>query len=321
MLRQLNSLVFNWGKSSVPWTNVYGLARSILALSTALALIFNDARIFFRPASGFESYPYCNSGFSLFCLVPNDYLILNITKWICIAILLLVASGWRPRITGILHWYIVYSFHSTALTLDGGEQVATVFTLLLLPITLTDPRKWHWSSYSRDTNSKKHIYSAIIAMNSYILIRVQVAILYFNSTIAKMFEEDWLNGTAVYYYANDPMLGFPDLLLNLFSPILASPAVVFITWGTLIIQLLLFMFLIAPKKYWSYMLIAALLFHEMIAVMLGLITFSLAMLAVLILYLRPLENTFFKRTKANAPQGKLKEVSINRSLAKQKKAI
>ncbi|MFH6682314.1 hypothetical protein RI119_04800 [Bacillus amyloliquefaciens] len=84
--------------------------------------------------------------FSLFLLFP-DFRYIEIVKAVCICILILVVIGWRPRLTGFFHWWISYSFQNSAVTLDGGDQVAAVFTLLLLPLTLTDPRKWHWSPY------------------------------------------------------------------------------------------------------------------------------------------------------------------------------
>lgn len=65
-------------------------------------------------------------------MVPNDYMYLNIIKWLAIVLLIIIASGWRPRFTGIIHWWICYSLQNSALTLDGGEQVSAVITLLLI---------------------------------------------------------------------------------------------------------------------------------------------------------------------------------------------
>ncbi|ADV94851.1 MULTISPECIES: sporulation-delaying protein SdpB family protein [Bacillus] len=293
MFETLNIKIYKWANDNVPWTNVYGLARSIMALSTALTLALNDSSIFFRPGAGQET-PYCNGTYSIFCTVPNNHIYLNLIRWICVILLLVVVSGWRPRLTGIIHWWISYSLQVSAMTIDGGEQVSAVFTLLLLPITLTDSRKWHWENIKTgtDLNNKKDLYFRVIALTTFVFIRIQIAILYFNSATAKLADQDWLNGTAVYYYAQDPMLGFPPLLHTLFNDFLSSPLVVIPTWGTLIIQLLLFAFLFSPKSYRKYMFIIAILMHEIFAVMFGLISFSMIMLGILILYLRPLEKQF-----------------------------
>lgn len=295
MWDKLNNWVIRWAKSNVPWTNVYGVARSIMALSTALTLALNDAHLLFKPAVGTPNYPKCDGNFSIFCIVPNDYVYLNVIRWLCVILLLIVVSGWRPRITGIIHWWITYSFQVSALTLDGGDQAAAVFTLLLIPITLTDPRKWHWQSLNiQSVNSKgnKNVYFRIIALVTLSVIRFQVAIIYFHSAVAKLKDVEWVDGTAVWYFVQLPMLGFPPLLMEIFKPILTSPLIVLPTWGTLVIQFLLFAFLLAPKKYWKYMLPIAIFMHEIFAVMLGLISFSTVMLAVLILYLRPIEDEF-----------------------------
>lgn len=294
MFKKLKQKTFNWTDSNIPWTNVYGIARSIIAISTALTLALNSSYTLFKPAAGVSEYPQCNGNISIFCLFPNDYIYLEIIRWLCIIILLIIASGWRPRITGILHWWISYSFHISALTVDGGDQVAAVITFLLIPLTFTDPRKWHWQVINKDTLKldEKTRYTRLLAFATSWVIRFQIAVLYLNSSVSKLQTSEWLNGTAVYYYIQHPMLGMPSILKDIFNPILTSPLVVIPTWGTLILQFILFAAFFAPKKYWKYILIIGIFMHEIFAVMLGLISFSLIMLAVLILYLRPIENSF-----------------------------
>ncbi|MBX4163798.1 sporulation-delaying protein SdpB family protein [Priestia megaterium] len=321
-IEELNHTIVEWAISHTPWTNVYGVARSIMALATALTLIFNDASIFFRPGSGGSS-PFCtNYTFSIFCITPHNLFYLNIVRFVCIFLLLLVVSGWRPRFTGIIHWWICYSLQASALTIDGGEQASTVFTFLLIPITLLDSRKWHWQEVTTQESllSKKQLYFRIFALITFVIIRIQIAILYFNSVVAKLFDEDWVNGTAVYYYAQNSMLGFPDILKKIFDFVLTSNLVVIPTWGTLIVQTIIFSALIAPKKLWKPILFIAVFMHEIFAIMLGLISFSMIMGSILILYLRPLEETFkfpskiFNNTKSlfgrrNANKGNTKKVA------------
>ncbi|PEJ17838.1 hypothetical protein CN887_29840 [Bacillus pseudomycoides] len=293
MFKKINSFAYNLGISNNPWTNVYGFARTLLALSLLLTLSLNNAEILFRPAAGITEFPSCRNNISIFCLVPNNYIYLNMIRWICVFLLLLVASGWRPRITGIIHWYVAYSLQVSAMIVDGGEQVNAVVSLLLIPITLTDSRKWHWQSFNPiEVNSEKEILKCIISTVTLFVIRFQIAILYLHSTVAKLFNAEWVDGTAVYYYLGDPILGLPPLLYDLVKPILSSPFVVVATWGTIILQMCLFGALFAPKKHWSKFLILALVFHESIAVMLGLISFSITMCGALILYLRPVEQEF-----------------------------
>ncbi|MGF7086775.1 antimicrobial peptide system SdpB family protein [Kroppenstedtia sanguinis] len=292
MLESIDKKILNWAVNNNPWTNVYALARSLMALSTALTLAINDAQTFFRPASGIEEYPICSESISVFCMISNDYAYLDLLRWFSVVILFVVASGWRPRITGVIHWWIAYSLNVSAITLDGGEQVSAVLTFLLIPVTLTDSRKWHWEKQRPNKLSNKEVHSRIIALVSLMAIRLQVAILYFDSTVEKLRERTWIEGTAVYYFMQDPMLGLPSMLHKLSDPILTSPLVVIPTWGTLILQAALFGALFSPKKYRKYFFFGALMFHEVIAIMLGLISFSIIMIGALILYLWPHEKEF-----------------------------
>jgi antimicrobial peptide system SdpB family protein len=292
MLNSLNSKVVDWVSEYNPWTNMYGLARSMIAIATAFTLLFNDVEVFFRPTSDTSIYPNCDNNIvTIFCLVPNDYFYLNIIRWVCIAILFLVVSGWRPQITGILHWWISYSFHQSAVTIDGGENVAAVITLLLIPVTLCDPRKNHWSK-SHFENNIVLINRRIISKISFILIRIQVAIIYFHSTVAKLSVSEWIDGTAVWYYMQSSMIGLNPIIIDAFDFVLTSKLIVIPTWGTLVLQTVLLLALFAPKKYWSYILFLAIFMHEIFAIFLGLFSFSLIMLGSLFLYLRPAEKEF-----------------------------
>jgi antimicrobial peptide system SdpB family protein len=103
--------------------------------------------------------------------------------------------------------------------------------------------------------------------------------------------EEWLNGTVLYYWLIDPVVGLPDWL-RFMTPLLSSSFVVLLTWGTLVLEIILFMALFAPKRWWKALLISGIIFHAGIAVTMGLVTFGLAMFAGLILYLRPADEEF-----------------------------
>ena len=112
--------------SKNPWSNTYGLARTLIALGTLSSLLFNRADFLFRPAPGSEIVPVCRdyNSFGLFCLVDN----LQVAIIIAIILLLIVASGYRPRIMGPIHWYITYSYTTSATLLDGGDHISTILT-------------------------------------------------------------------------------------------------------------------------------------------------------------------------------------------------
>jgi antimicrobial peptide system SdpB family protein len=118
-----------------------------------LTLIFNETGILFRPGSGMPNYPVCQ-GVGILGIFCNFNPYLEVARWISVIILLVVASGWRPRYTALFHWWISFSLQTSAITVDGGDQVTAVLTFLLLPIALTDKRKWHWQSVSAEENQE-----------------------------------------------------------------------------------------------------------------------------------------------------------------------
>lgn len=277
--------------SKNPWTNVYGLARSILALGTLLTLLFNPTYNLFRPAAGITDYPICTgvSGLSMFCILPS----LEIARWLAIIILLVVMSGWRPRYTGVLHWWVVFSLQISAIVIDGGDQVASILALLLVPVTLTDSRKWHWQTQKQSDTQKPilHVLSALFAITALLAVRLQASIIYFHAAVGKFTVEEWLDGTILYYWLHDPSLGLPAWLQFLL-PIFSTRLVVLFTWGTLLLEILLFMALLMPQKYWKPLLVAGIIFHAGIALMMGLFSFGCSMTAILIVYLRPFDQVF-----------------------------
>lgn len=292
MLTRLGYAAQRWS-TTTPWTNVYGVARSLLALATAGTVAFSTTGSLFRPAAGLPLAPYCNGPgrVSLFCLVPHDRLWL--ARWLAVAILLVVASGWRPRYTALFHWWVSFSFAVSATIPDGGDQATAVLTLLMLPVALTDPRRWHWQTLPEETATATRQVLRIIALSALLVIRVQVAGIYLNSSIAKLAVTEWRDGTAVYYWIGQPVFGAPGWLRGILLAMAATTlGVIAMTWGTLILEFALGIAIVMPRRAGKYLLPAGILFHAGIALMMGLLSFSIAMAGALILYLRPVEQPF-----------------------------
>ena len=275
-----------------PWTNVYGVARTLLALGTAGTLAASATDTLFRPALGVPPAPYCigPTKLSLFCLVRHDDL--TIARWLAVAVLLVVASGWRPRLTAIPHWWIAFSVQTSMTLVDGGDQVTAVLTLLLLPLALTDPRRWHWKPLAAPEATRPGV-AALVASSAVLAIRIQVAAIYLHSSLAKLSVEQWTDGTALYYWLLDPSFGVPPWLRDVASSILASGvAVTALTWGTIALEFSLALGLVLDRRFRPYLLVLGIAFHAGIAVFMGLVSFGLAMCAAVILYLRPVDLPF-----------------------------
>lgn len=290
-------------------TNAYGFARSLLALSTLLTLLFNDTNILFAESVELTP-PTCQglSQISIFCLLkPN----LEVARWISIFILLIIISGWRPKLTSIFHWWIAFSLNSTALILDGGDQVATVLTLLLLPLALTDSRKWVWSINKKPIdNHFTTETSSFISFAGLLLIKVQVAVIYFDASIEKFKVDEWLNGTALYYWFTNTYMGATESIKYILNPFITNYITTpILTWSVLLFEMILFLAVVMETKYRKKIMIVGILFHFVIALIHGLFPFFLSMAGALILYLWPLQEEFsFLSKQTNKKLIKLQSV-------------
>jgi antimicrobial peptide system SdpB family protein len=293
-------------------SNVYGFSRTILAIGTIITLIFNNTKVLFTDGVGTES-PQCVGliKFSIYCIFNSN---LEIGRFISIIILLIVASGWRPRLTGFFHWWMTFSLNSSALIVDGGDQVASVLTLLLLPICLTDGRKWHWEKVSNEGGNSNQL-SLFIGHSALLMIKLQVAFIYLNAAVEKFKVEEWINGTALYYWFLNPYMGANGFVKPILFPLITNSITTpLLTWGVLVFELTLFIGIAMSHKYKNSLLQLGILFHLMIVVVHGLFTFFLSMSAALILYLRPWNYEFnFQRIPFIAFVSEILKIKISKN--------
>lgn len=269
-----------------PWGNALGLARTIIALSQVATLVLTAPAHLWVPILGAAGDPpYCYTQpqvYGLYCAVPS----LGVARWVAVALLLLVASGWRPRVTGPIHAYVSWSAFVGFNMADGGEQAAAVITLLLLPATLTDPRKWHWSEQPEDTQA----VNRSIASASIWLVRLQACVIYFHALVGKLVIEEWAEGTVLYYWLIHPTFGCPDWMWTLLEPVIYSPRLLpLCTWAVLLAEFLLAAGIVASKRARYALLGVGFALHGGIILLHSITSFSIVMLGLLILYLYPLE--------------------------------
>jgi antimicrobial peptide system SdpB family protein len=293
MLEAVGKAATRWMDDRIPWTNVYGLARTLLASATALTLALNPADVLFGALGPItESASMCQGAraLSLFCLIGADRL--ELARWLAAGLLLLVATGWRPRWTGILHWWLSLSVFLSVVTVDGGDQVAAVLTLLLLPVTLTDPRRWHWQQPQASVETRP--VASFVAWSALgIAVRLQVAGIYFHAAVGKVAVEQWVDGTATYYWFTHPYFGAPGWQLPILLPVLLNGTLVaLLSWSVILLEFLLAAALVIRQRYWAWLLAAGLALHAGILVIHGLFSFALTMFGALILFLRPADAPF-----------------------------
>ncbi len=259
-------------------------ARSLFALGALSTLIFNNSITLFNPTNipnpGYETFHIYK--YSIFYLLSNH---LIIAKSISIIILMSVIIGIYPRYTCILHWWVSFSIVASSFIIEGGDQITQIITFLLIPICLNDNRSNHWDVYTT-----KNSFDAI-SFFALLLIKVQIALLYFDSTISKLNCEDWVNGTALYYWLTDPNFGVNEFFEMLLRPFITNDKILpFLTWSILLFEFLLFLCLFSFKKYHNVILKFGIFFHFAIFIFLGLFSFFLAMSGCLFLYLSNFKN-------------------------------
>lgn len=264
------------------WTNLIGLARTLLAIGTLLTIIFNPIDMLINTAIIDSLGSWQN--FNIFFLFADNFII---AKIISILILVSVITGYFPQVTGILHWYITYSFFSASSLIDGGDHVSSILTFLIIPITLTDRRLNHWKKYNYDYNSVRSLIAKIFLT----LIKIQVCAIYFHAFVGKIPIDEWLNGTATYYWLTHEYFGINEIIRPVYKFFLSNAFVVsLITWGTLVFEFFLSSAIfIDNKKTKIYLFLFGLLFHFTILITHGLVSFFFAMSAALVLYLLPNE--------------------------------
>lgn len=134
-----------------PFGEVYGVGRSILALGTALTLVLSG---------------------------PFDD-----RRAIGLAGLVLVATGWRPRITGFVHAAIAFMLQVGQI--EGG-RIASLLALLLLPVTVLDERRWHWCEPAPRALDARERTRRLVGRACFLLLRVQVSIFYLHASLAQL---------------------------------------------------------------------------------------------------------------------------------------
>ena len=162
---------------------------------------------------------------------------------------------------------------------DGGDQIAVVLTVLLLPVALLDSRRWHWVT-ADDCAGAFTPLRRLTAWSSLGAIRLQLAGVYFVAGISKLGQAEWANGTALYYWM--PYFGAPDWVIRVLT--LPVPVVV-ATWVSIAIEIALALGIILPARTRVPLLAVGIVFHILIAAAFGLWSFSMAMVASLVLYL------------------------------------
>lgn len=272
------------------WSPFIGFCRSLVALSSLLTLLFTSSDALFQYGAGVGKFPTCRGveNFGIFCILDDN---LILAKVLCIVILTLVILGFMPQITGIIHFWVAFSINTGISMPDGGDQISSNLALLLIPITLTDPRLCHW--FKSRAPVKMYSFRVSLGWVSLLAIKIQLIILYFYSATGKMYQTEWSEGSVMYYIFIGPF-GPTGIIKLLGDFVTGIPWVAFImAWGALLIEILLAASPLVAMKYKPYLLLLGLSLHLGILLTMGITSFQIAMFAAVALLVVPIQSRVY----------------------------
>jgi antimicrobial peptide system SdpB family protein len=168
---------------------------------------------------------------------------------------------------------------------DGGDHVATILVLLLLlllllvPLCLGDTREWHWRAPDTPLEPvwRGVSYAAVLVA------RLQTCIIYASVVVSKVTDYAWSHGTAMYYTFYDSLNGIPSDLRPVLSAILDSGWLnAALAWSVILTQLVMAITVVGPARARPFALVLGTGLHVAIIVIMGLPSFGLVMVALLV---------------------------------------
>lgn len=283
MLNKIGEFAARWSSGPL-WSQNIGLARTLIAASGLLTMLFTPMSSVIRPAAGIDP-PICEgiSHISLWCITPRD--MDELFRWVAILILAIAASGVAPRLTAVPLWWVLFSNSSSWITVDGGDQMAAVLALILIPYSMTDRRRWHWTTASTDSVDYGRI-RPLIARSLIFGVQLQMTWTYLDAVVSKLAVPEWGDGSAMYYWMRDPMFAPSGLVRSLMEAVTVWPvSLAAVTWLPMVLEAALAIAIFLPRRARHVLLPFGLLFHFVIAILMGLWSFGFVMWGGLIIAL------------------------------------
>lgn len=266
------------------------LARALVALNTLITLLFtNWAELFpqwymqlYKPQTIFDKM-------GIFYLLRGN---IEVAVIIAIIILVCVIAGLLPMIFSVLHFWVALSYFRSCPIIDGGDQITLILTFIFIFLSFNDTRINGW----KEGKTSSRFSLQLVNYFALLLAQLQMSVLYLNAFTEKLKVEEWLNGTVTYYWFTHNTFGFPSWCRQYVAHLMFNKYIVTsITWGTLVLELLLFAALFMSQHQKKILFVFAIVFHLGIALIHGLPSFLCAMAGGLMIYLLPLYKNAFQR--------------------------
>jgi antimicrobial peptide system SdpB family protein len=257
------------------------LVRSILAFAQLTTILSSPDRLLFASPPGVMSETRCAGlrGVSLWCLTGGDARADMLGRVISIAVLLVVITGYQPRWSCIAHYYVAFSIAVDMTANNGGDNVAEILTMLLIPVCFDDRRHWAWMKPTRPLQPAWR-GSAFAA---HVMLRCQITIIYLTAAISKLAFPAWRQGTALGILAHDPETGILRAVRPSAQQLLSHVwAMDLLTWSVLAVETLIALSMAFRRRTRRYGLVLAIVLHGAIILLMGLFSFGLIMIALVL---------------------------------------
>jgi predicted DCC family thiol-disulfide oxidoreductase YuxK len=194
-----------------------------------------------------------------------------------IAVAVAFTLGWHARLTGFLHWMMIWSLQErNQFITDGGDNIMRIILLFL--VLVNTGAHFSASSHRRPRPLPEGLRQVrAIAHNvGILLILGQLSMLYMSTGLYKAMGELWQNGTALYYILRVDEFSWPGAAEMIYrNPYLVVAG----TYGTVLFEVMFFPALFS--RWTRYAAIAAgVAFHVAIGLVMGLVTFAWSMLSL-----------------------------------------
>lgn len=270
-----------------PWTGSIAIARGFLALAAGLTYLLTPASVLFSPVPGaLASRCGASAGWMAWpCWIPDSAV--GGAQLAAGALCLVVASGWFPAATAIPLALLLIALPLASAAPDGGDQLAGILGLLLVPVSLSD---WRLHSWRAPHPGRLWRTRTFVAAWMLTLAKAQIAVVYLVACLGKLGSAEWADGTSLFYWVRNSVFGAPALLRPLAEWVTVQPPLLSaLTWGTLVLEFTLAICVFLPTAFRLRALLPlALLFHLGIWLVLGVSSFAFVMAAALFILVVPL---------------------------------
>ena len=251
--------------------------RLLLALATSSSILFTPDDALFSDATAVSDGIRCAGvrSLSLWCLnghLTGSYVFARIVS---IAVLIVVASGYRPRWTCIPHWYVTFSLTASMAAINGGDAAAVIGTMLVALLCLGDDRTWQWRRPSTPLPARWRGR----AFAAQLVIRLQLLVIYLSAAVSKLLDPAWQDGSAMYFALHDPYFGLPTTALGPATPLLTSRWLIgLVTWSVIAVQLMIAVTVLGRRRERRLAVVLVAGLHLGIIVLMGLTSFGLVLI-------------------------------------------